>query len=248
MADAGMRQRFGGPARPPSRQPHNTGQNPEWEAVLGQPLQFFVRQQVEVLEAMTGFETENAYEIMAPGPGPHGWVRWGWAAEESNVCLRNILGNRRPFKIAVTDSQQRNVINMQRPWQPCLASASVYDGSGARLGEVSQRCSLCHREFDVNLGFQTEYRIEGPCWRPWTFHIKSGGVEVGRIAKKFSGLAQELMTDADDFGIDFPADASPQAKAVLLSALFLIDFCYFEEKGNGEVGGRRQGPHAMYMH
>lgn len=46
--------------------------------------------------------------------------------------------------------------------------------------------------------------------------------EIGRISKKWGGLAREMLTDADNFGISFPVDLDVRLKAVLLGALFLI--------------------------
>lgn len=48
------------------------------------------------------------------------------------------------------------------------------------------------------------------------------GAEVGKITKQWSGLAREMFTDADHFGISFPMDLDVKVKATLLGACFLI--------------------------
>lgn len=48
------------------------------------------------------------------------------------------------------------------------------------------------------------------------------GDEVGKISKQWSGLAREMFTDADFFGINFPMDLDVRMKAVMLGACFLI--------------------------
>lgn len=48
------------------------------------------------------------------------------------------------------------------------------------------------------------------------------GTEIGKIAKKWSGLAREYFTDADFFGIDFPMDLDVKLKATLIGACMLI--------------------------
>lgn len=48
------------------------------------------------------------------------------------------------------------------------------------------------------------------------------GEPVGKISKQWSGLAREIFTDADFFGITFPMDLDVRMKAVLLGATFLI--------------------------
>lgn len=61
------------------------------------------------------------------------------------------------------------------------------------------------------------------------------GQQVGRINKQWSGLAREMFTDADHFGISFPIDLDVKIKAVLLGACFLIDVMFFEKSGNQET-------------
>lgn len=45
---------------------------------------------------------------------------------------------------------------------------------------------------------------------------------MGRISKEWGGLLREALTDADDFGLQFPIDLDVRVKAVLLGATFLI--------------------------
>lgn len=49
-----------------------------------------------------------------------------------------------------------------------------------------------------------------------------GDVQVGKISKQWTGLAKEVFTDADNFGISFPVDLDVKMKATLLGAVFLI--------------------------
>jgi len=46
-------------------------------------------------------------------------------------------------------------------------------------------------------------------------------------------LGTEAFTDADVFGIDLKQDLSVEEKALMLGALFLIDYMYFESSGKG---------------
>jgi hypothetical protein len=59
-----------------------------------------------------------------------------------------------------------------------------------------------------------------------------GQTEVGKISKHWQGVLREALTDADSFGITFPADLSIQVKACLMGACFLIDYMYFEHPNN----------------
>jgi hypothetical protein len=59
--------------------------------------------------------------------------------------------------------------------------------------------------------------------RPFTMHLFSPGG---------TGLFKESFTDADNFGITFPPGIDLSQKALLLGAVFLIDFVHFENSGN----------------
>jgi len=70
----------------------------------------------------------------------------------------------------------------------------------------------------------------GPLLHPWTFNIIHETGDVGVITKKWSGLGKEVFTDADNFGITFSSELKETTKAILLGAVFLIDFLYFENR------------------
>ncbi|XP_006816091.2 phospholipid scramblase 2-like [Saccoglossus kowalevskii] len=72
--------------------------------------QLLIHQQVELLEAFTGFETNNKYEIKnSMGQ------RVYFAAEDTDCCTRQCCGSARPFDMKVLDNQQREVIHLHRP-------------------------------------------------------------------------------------------------------------------------------------
>jgi len=89
------------------------------------------------------------------------------------------------------------------------------------------------------------YTIKGSCCQAGficpcdriVFTIYDGISEnpVGEISKEFAGCTKELVTDADNFALAFPPNATPAMKAVLMTTVILIDFLFFEEKGNGDA-------------
>lgn len=95
---------------------------------------------------------------------------------------------------------------------------------------MEQTWSICTPEFDIkNESGQTLLKIEGPICRyglcaDVEFKVLSvdKSAVVGKISKKWSGLAREAFTDSDYFGITFPIDLDVRMKAVMLGACFLI--------------------------
>lgn len=89
-----------------------------------------------------------------------------------------------------------------------------------------------------NVNGEIVLRIEGPMCtfkmcRDIEFRIMTsdGFNKVGKISKQWSGLAREVFTDADYFGITFPMDLDVKMKAVMLGACFLIVSVNFHLEG-----------------
>ncbi|XP_054731736.1 phospholipid scramblase 2-like [Anastrepha obliqua] len=203
--------------------------------------QLLVKQKVELLEAFTGFETNNKFSIKnALGQKVY------FAVEDSDSCTRNICGSSRPFDMKVFDNCRNEVIHMNRPlacsaccFPCCLQTMEVSSPPGCVVGTIEQEWSLCSPSFRIkNHSGDTMLRIEGPfctfsmCGDVQFNIVSLTGESVGKIVKQWSGLAQELFTDADFFGITFPLDLDVRIKAVLLGATFLIDAMFFEGEGN----------------
>ena len=77
---------------------------------LAQVDQLLVKQKVEVLELMTGFETQNKYKILN-SMGQEVYK----AKEESNCCARQCCGPIRPFGMEIKDNHGNEVIHLERP-------------------------------------------------------------------------------------------------------------------------------------
>ncbi|XP_064614980.1 phospholipid scramblase 1-like [Liolophura sinensis] len=205
---------------------------------LSQIDQLLVKQKMEILEAFSGFETNNKYEILnSIGQ------RVYYAAEETNFCVRNCCGARRPFHMRIMDNTCQQVIRLNRAFRCescfcfcCLQKVEVEAPPGNIVGYIRQQCSPCYPRFTIrNAQDETVLKISGPCCT-WSmcgdveFDVLTGdgSSRVGRITKQWSGLGKEYFTDADNFGISFPMDLDVNMKAVMLGAVFLIDFMFFE--------------------
>jgi uncharacterized protein YxjI len=188
-----------------------------------------VSQQKELGEIITGFETKNKYVISDVNGN-----RLYLAAEEAgSLLLRLFLKALRPFKVVVINEQNQVVIRVVRPFRFYFHEAEIFDAQGRRLGIIKKRFSLLRRIYSViDRSGQEVYQLFGPILHPWTFQIKKNDVELGKITKKWSGLLKEGFSDADNFGVMFPAQWEIEKKALMLGAVFLIDFVHFENKGN----------------
>jgi hypothetical protein len=108
----------------------------------------------------------------------------------------------------------------------------VFDARDEPLGRIRKRWSWVNRRYSVDSATRDEVlEIHGPWFRPWTFEIRRDGGEIGVIRKRWSGALREIFTDADFFGIQLPRELDLGLKAVLLDAVFLLDFMHFEHTG-----------------
>ncbi|CAG9759969.1 unnamed protein product [Ceutorhynchus assimilis] len=205
--------------------------------------QLLVHQKVEVLEALTGFETKNKFTIKnSLGQKVY------YAIEESDCLTRNCCGPLRPFDMQILDNFKNEIIHLHRPlacdsccFPCCLQSMEVSSPPGTIVGTVEQEWSIFCPTFAIkNASGDTVLRIEGPLCTmsicgDVEFKIMSGDgeVQVGKISKQWSGLIREVFTDTDYFGITFPMDLDARMKAVMLGACFLIDAMFFEKAKSG---------------
>lgn len=201
--------------------------------------QLLVHQKVELMEAFTGFETNNKYSVKnSLGQKVY------FAVEDNDCCTRNCCGPLRPFDMRVFDNFRNEVIHFHRPlacdsccFPCCLQSMEVSSPPGHLIGTVEQDWSLCFPSFSIkNANGDTVMKIDGPCCTisccgDVEFKVMSpdGSTEVGKISKQWSGLSREMFTDADHFGITFPMNLDVKMKAVMLGACFLIDYMFFEK-------------------
>eukprot|EP00095_Tigriopus_kingsejongensis_P012224 maker-scaffold528_size145933-snap-gene-0.26 protein:Tk12224 transcript:maker-scaffold528_size145933-snap-gene-0.26-mRNA-1 annotation:"phospholipid scramblase 2" len=178
---------------------------------LTQVDQLLVKQKVEGLEAVLGFETQNKY-VIRNSMGQDVYK----AKEESDCLTRMCCGNYRAFDITVKDFNDREVMRFSRPFNCCLQSMDVYSPPGTLIGSVQQEWSLCSSEFTVyDQGNSPVLQIKGPasCMAfsfcgDVEFQVLTGdgSAEIGKISKQWSGFLREGFTDADNFGISFPID------------------------------------------
>ncbi|CAN8020893.1 unnamed protein product [Ixodes persulcatus] len=215
--------------------------------------QLLVKQKVELLEAFLGFETQNKYTIKnSMGQKVYHATEGKSDVLNTDCCTRNCCGPARPFDIKVADNSGNEVLHFQRDLRCtscccpcCLQRLEVSAPPGRPIGWVVQEWSILTPQFRVeNAAGECVLRIEGPiCTMSICGDVefkvlsKDGSVEVGKISKQWAGLLKEAFTDTDNFGISFPMDLDVHMKAVLLGALFLIDYMFFEKAGNKEQDG-----------
>ena len=186
-----------------------------------------VSQKKEWGEIVSGFETKNRYVVL----NELGNELYRAKEEGGSLLLRLFLKAFRPFTIVLTKGDGQPALRVERPFRFYFHEVDVREAGGKVLGTVVREFSWLHRLFRVSDAQDKEIcRLYGPLFHPWTFEIRQNEREVGKITKKWSGLLKEGFTDTDNFAAVLPPGMSAEAKRVLLGAVFLIDFVYFENR------------------
>lgn len=188
-----------------------------------------ISQKKEWGEILSGFETKNKYIVLDPA----GNELFAAVEEGGSTLLRLFLKALRPFEINIYTLENKLLLNLKRPFRFYFHELHIYDAHGKPLGTIKRRFSFLRRIYSVlNISDEELFQLFGPILHPWTFVIKKQEQEYGKITKKWSGLMKEGFTDADNFGVTFPTTLNVKNKALLLGAVFLIDFVHFENKSN----------------
>ena len=215
-------------------------------SVLSSHDELLVSQQVELLEVATDWEQNNKYHICDIDGNTIFFLQ-----EENSFCTRNCCGPQRPFDIYFLDSQGEEVLHLHRDcacapcgWPCCFCFLCCFCNSkqfitinsfDVELGKLSLDRTCCVPTIRVDDGKGNKlYSISGSCchWncgKKFEYQIfNREGVEVGNISKENTGDMRERVTDADCFVLRFPLEIDVNEKAMLIAAVIMIDFLYFE--------------------
>jgi uncharacterized protein YxjI len=180
----------------------------------------FVKQKAKLIELT------NEYGIFDDSGNQVGSVR-----EEGQSTTRKVLrfvSNVDQFlthKYAVYEADGTVVLGMTRPGKILKSKVHVTDQQGAAVGSIVQQNVLGKKRFALEsptgepLG-----AINAENWRSWDFQILDPqGGEVGRITKKWAGVAKELFTTADNYLVEIDAGVKGPLRQLATAAAVGID-------------------------
>jgi uncharacterized protein YxjI len=189
-----------------------------------------IKQVVEEIEVVTGFETGNKYFILDPQGN-----KLMKGSEKSSTFSRLALGAVRDMDIIISDPSGATIMNINRPFKLVHKNVTVTDSSGKLIATIFKKFSLGKTIFNVMNGQDQQlFTVRGGAFinigksRKFTIY-NSQGTEVGFIQKEWSGLVKETFTDADLFTLHFPIDANAETRALLVATTVFVDLSHFEK-------------------
>ncbi|XP_021946420.1 phospholipid scramblase 3 isoform X2 [Folsomia candida] len=213
---------------------------------LNQVSEISIRQLPDVREMTRGTEEPNQYVIVEKSTGELLYK----VIEDHAVCMQQICCSNRTFTLRLVDKFNREIIKIIRPhiscnW--CCGLTDFYDKvevwvrnfksmrfDWRKFGYVKKFWCPLLPLFRVYEGEgDSQFAITGPVVTAGasTFTIKKSWTStepLGIIRKEWAGLCREFTSEYDVFSLKFPPDIDEKMKVILIGALFLIDYKFYE--------------------
>eukprot|EP01067_Filipodium_phascolosomae_P006429 Filipodium_phascolosomae@DN4690_c0_g1_i1.p1 len=222
-------------------------------SLLQNQQKVLIKERVKVLEVMFDVEMNNAYSICTTEGG-----ELFAAKEDSNICERNCcFKDCGPFRFDISmvpgpGMPRRNLWHAERP---CTCTCLCFNRPRLRItdcinGKDLATCvdpfACCNLTFTISdMNNETIMRANGGCcqmglWCPLPcgpcarveFKIedaKSGNV-IGSIQKQVPGCCKFMISDADNYEVEFGAVTNPEWKAIVCCLAIFMDFRYFDDR------------------
>lgn len=188
---------------------------------------FLVREHVGFLKL------HEAYDILTPDG-----KTLGTAVERASGFLQamKLLVNKNmlPFTIEIMDAEQNVLITITRGFTFFRSKVRVFDQENVEIGHFLQRLLSLGGAFDVYGSDGQQLATLKGDWKGWNFKFTdTQGNEIGQVAKKWAGLAQELFTNADNYVVHLDRNKVTDVKQVqlMLAAALCIDMVLKESQG-----------------
>ncbi|MEZ0228323.1 MAG: phospholipid scramblase-related protein [Planctomycetota bacterium] len=131
-----------------------------------------------------------------------------------------------PFDIEVKDPKTgRSILRVHRGIAIFLSKVVVEDEDGILIGVFKQKLFSLGGAFRLLDAQEQEVGLLKGNWRGWEFTFTKGERQIGKVAKKWAGLAKELFTTADNYALEMSPELKPDAveRKLMLAACFCID-------------------------
>lgn len=191
-----------------------------------------VRQLIEMSKVLVGWDARNQYEVSGPDGRPLGYV-----GETGDGIVAALLRNFWAFRTVRLELMTLGgtlALVIKRPWTLLFARLHVEAWDGRPLGRIQQRFHLLRRTFEILSPAGNRLAIiQGPFFKRWTFHVYRQGCLLATVRKRWTNLAQEVFTDADNFTVEFePSLTDGPLRQLILAATIGIDLVFFERRSS----------------
>jgi uncharacterized protein YxjI len=193
--------------------------------------QKFSIKQIHEIAEWIGFESRNKYQIT--NEKNH---IIAYAAEQQKgfwgFLFRQALGHLRTFDVLFFDNSRNIIVRAHHPFRWYFERIEVYDEKNVLIGAIQKRFSIFNKRFDIEDERKNILmEMSSPLWKIWTFTFTYRNQKMAEIKKKWSGLLSEILTDRDNFQVEYlNSNLKENEKMLILVSSIFIDLLYFEHK------------------
>jgi uncharacterized protein YxjI len=168
----------------------------------------------------------------------------GWVQQENQSKFRKVLrfltslDQFLTHHLGIYDEVGQKVISLTRPGKVFKSRVIIDDPSGRNEGQIVQKNVFGKIRFDIvgadgrNLG-----QVRAENWRAWNFAIVDETErEVGRITKKFVGVAKALFTTADNYIVDIEPSLTGDQRLMVMAAALSVDTALKQDSRGLDAG------------
>ncbi|CAF2077277.1 unnamed protein product [Rotaria magnacalcarata] len=212
-----------------------------------------IKQRPSVAEAILGIAMKAKFDILTDNK-----EQILFAHEESDFCQRLCCTSSRRFTLHVLNNSRQEIMQIHREFtcfsgccwcaycKGCRQEVTIEAPPGQPIGTVTQAGSCWRMHYVLkDIEERTTLTIVGPrcicdgawcccCKNKFTLFGTDGTTEIGAIHKKYSGYCKEAFTSADNYTYEVPLNLDVKMKAIVLAALFVIDFTNFSTVPNND--------------
>jgi hypothetical protein len=132
----------------------------------------------------------------------------------------------RAFTLYLLNGKGEEILYFEKHAGLLGPKVEIFDAAEELLGSVQKQGGSKSHFQARGVEAKILYDVMGASGSGEMFSIRKGDVNLGKISKRPTRVAEEGVSRNDHFGIVFPLDAVPSEKSVLLGALFLIDLLF----------------------
>jgi uncharacterized protein YxjI len=131
------------------------------------------------------------------------------------------------------DASGTKVLGLVRPGTVWKSKVEVTDGIGAPAGHLVQENVIGKIRFRMeSADGQAVGYVNAENWRAWNFQIvDAAGAEIGRVTKKWGGVAREMFTTADNYLVEISPGLDGSLRLLALASGVGIDTALKQTEG-----------------
>jgi uncharacterized protein YxjI len=127
--------------------------------------------------------------------------------------------------LVVFDAAGNKVVELTRPRKVFKSKLLVKDGTGRDVGQIVQQNVFGKIRFGLETADGKKVgEIRAENWRAWDFAlVDEADHEIGRITKKWEGLAKNIFTTADNYVLEIDAGVQGDLRLIALASAAGVD-------------------------